>query len=101
MAGGATVNLSASTSGPYQGVLIYQDRQDTSSANLSGGASQIMNGVLYFPSAPLSYSGGSSTSATATTLVSKTLSLTGNSYIQQAASAPQANAKPSGVYLIG
>ncbi len=101
MAGGATINLGASTSGPYQGILIYQDRQNSSGANLSGGASQIMNGVLYFPNASLSYSGGSGTNATSTTLVSKTLTLSGNSYIKQAASAPQSGAKPNGVFLIG
>ena len=49
MAGGATVSLSAPTTGYYQGILFYQDRANTSDATLVGGTSERMNGVLYFP----------------------------------------------------
>lgn len=64
MSGGAMVNLTASAGGPYSGILIFQDRNNTSAANLTGGATQIMNGVLYFPNAAMRYTGGSSTTAT-------------------------------------
>ena len=86
MAGGATVSLSAPTTGYYQGILFYQDRANTNEATLVGGASQQMNGVLYFPSAHLNYTGGSSTQATQTTIVSDTLTLVGNSNIATGAS---------------
>jgi hypothetical protein len=85
MAGGATVSLSAPSSGTWQGILFYQDRADTTASNLVGGTGQAMNGVLYFPSASLTYTGGSSTVATATTIVSDTLNLVGNSYINASA----------------
>jgi hypothetical protein len=58
-----------------------------------------MNGVLYFPNSALRYTGGSSTAATSTTIVSKTLTMTGNSYIKEAASTPYTGIR-SGVYLI-
>jgi len=74
MSGGATVALTAPSSGDYQGILFFQDRADTTAATLVGGTDQAMNGALYFPAAALSYTGGSSTVATATTIVAKTLS---------------------------
>jgi hypothetical protein len=85
MAGGASVSLSAPTSGSWQGILFYQDRADTTDSTLVGGTGQLMNGVLYFPSAHLTYTGGSNVDATQTTIVAKTASMVGNSYIQAAA----------------
>lgn len=85
MAGGASVSLSAPTTGYYQGILFFQDPANTNDATLVGGTSQQMNGVLYFPKAHLNYTGGSSTQATQTTILSDTLTLVGNSNISAAA----------------
>jgi hypothetical protein len=85
MSGGATVGLTAPSSGDWQGILFYQDRSDTSDSTLVGGTSQQMNGALYFPKAHLSYKGGSSVVATATTIIADTLSMVGNSNISAAA----------------
>jgi hypothetical protein len=85
MSGGATVSLSAPSTGTWQGILFYQARGNTASSTLVGGTAQAMNGVLYFPSASLTYTGGSSTIATATTLVADTLTMVGNSYINSSA----------------
>ncbi len=85
MAGGATANLTAPTSGTWQGILFYQDRGNTSESTLVGGTSQLMNGVLYFPTAHLNYTGGSAVNATATTIVADTLTMVGNSNISAAA----------------
>jgi hypothetical protein len=67
------------------GILFYERRGNTTASTLVGGTNQQMNGVLYFPSAHLTYTGGSGTVATATTLVADTLSLVGNSFINAAA----------------
>lgn len=99
MAGGATVNLSAPTSGSWQGILFYQDRADTADSTLVGGTGQLMNGVLYFPKSHLTYTGGSSTTATATTIVSNTLSLVGNSSISAAATT-QFTGVSGGAFLV-
>jgi hypothetical protein len=99
MAGGAAVSLSAPSSGTWQGILFYQDRGDTNDATLVGGTNQQMNGALYFPKAHLTYTGGSSTVATATTLIGDTLSLVGNSNIAAAAST-QFTGNSGGVSLI-
>jgi hypothetical protein len=85
MSGGASVSLTAPTTGVWQGILFYQDRSNSSASSLVGGTGQLMNGVLYFPDAHLTYTGGSSLTATATTIVSDTLSMVGNSYIAASA----------------
>jgi hypothetical protein len=59
--GGAVVNLSAATSGTYNGILFYQDRSDTSSGSISNGSNSVLKGILYFPDASLMINGGTST----------------------------------------
>ena len=99
MAGGATVDLTAPTSGYYQGVLFFQARGNATASTLVGGSGQQMNGVLYFPSAHLTYTGGSSTQATQTTIVANTGSMVGNSYIS-AASNTQFTGTTGGAYIV-
>ena len=83
-AGGAIVTLSPPVSGAWQGILMFQDRNNTSAASLVGGSTQTLSGVLYFPKAALSYSGGSSATPTNTTIVADTLLLSGGSFIKNA-----------------
>jgi hypothetical protein len=99
MNGGATVDLTGPTSGYYQGVLMYQARGNTTESVLTGGAGQAMNGVLYFPSAHLTYTGGTSVAATQTTIVADTLSMVGNSYIS-AASTTQFTGSTGGAFIV-
>jgi hypothetical protein len=93
LTGNGAVNLSAPTTGMYQGILMFQARGNTTAASLTGGASQILNGVLYFPSAQLHYTGGTSSNinAPATTIITYNLQLTGNSFIWNAGSSPFLN----------
>ncbi|MGH6794893.1 MAG: hypothetical protein ACREDD_02685 [Methylocella sp.] len=65
VSGGAPVTLTAPSSGPMQGVVIYMDRAaPTSGADtISGGSTVTITGSLYFPSQLVNYSGGSSSSA--------------------------------------
>ncbi len=99
MAGGTVADLTAPSSGTWQGILIYQARGNTTDSTLVGGGAQSMNGVLYFPSAHLNYTGGSDLNATATTIVSDTLTMVGNSYISAAATT-QYTGIIGGVFLI-
>jgi hypothetical protein len=61
LAQGTTFNFTAPTSGTYNGILFYQDRADTASASIEGGASSTMQGILYFPDAQLTLGNGSAT----------------------------------------
>ncbi|HXJ43242.1 MAG TPA: pilus assembly protein TadG-related protein [Bryobacteraceae bacterium] len=85
ISGGATVTLSAPSSGTWQGVQFFQNRLNTTASTFVGGTSQLINGLLYFPAANVTFTGGSGTSGTATTLVANTITMTGSSYIQSAA----------------
>jgi len=52
--GRPTLNLSASASGQYAGMLLWQARADTANPSLSA-ATGSLNGILYFPSDKLSF----------------------------------------------
>jgi hypothetical protein len=75
---GATLKLSAPTSGTYSGVLFYQDRSDTNAAAIEGGASSTMNGLLYFPDATLTVGNGTTTTVSAP-IIAENLALMGGS----------------------
>jgi Flp pilus assembly protein TadG len=53
----ATLNLSAPTSGTYEGVLFFQNRSDSSAVYLDSNSSSNLNGILYLPDAQLTFNG--------------------------------------------
>lgn len=78
---GATVNMTAPTSGTYQGIAIYQDRraQDGSQTNkINGNNSSIIQGALYFPTQQLDYNGDGTTTAVCTMFVARRINFSGN-----------------------
>lgn len=76
---GATITFSAQTSGPYLGMLFFQDRSITSNVNAQfvGGSTMQLTGSLYFPTTVLYYSNGSSTESYSTGLVAKQIAFSG------------------------
>lgn len=91
--GNGAIDLSAPSSGDYQGILFYQSRTDTNASSLTGGSSQVLNGILYFPDATLHYAGGSSSNinAPASTIIAYNLELDGSSYIWNQGTSPYLN----------
>jgi hypothetical protein len=85
IAGNATVNLSAPTSGTYQGILLFQDRAITSSANsaIGGGSNQTLSGTIYLPTATLNFAGGSATNSLTMALVVADIDIVGNAYLKK------------------
>jgi hypothetical protein len=81
---GANVTFSAPTSGPYTGVVFFQDRTITSSVNatFSGGVSMKITGTLYFPTTSVLFSNGSSVTNVYTAIVAKQVSFTGGTSLQ-------------------
>ncbi len=77
----ANINLTASTSGPLAGMVIYGDRNMPvgTAFKMTGGNSQNLSGVIYVPKAALTYAGGSGASVGCTQIVADTLTWTGNS----------------------
>ena len=74
-----TVNLTAPTSGPYHGLVIYEDRTILAppAATFNGGANMNFWGSIYLPHTAVSYAGGGAT--VITSLVADTINFTGNS----------------------
>jgi Flp pilus assembly protein TadG len=80
--GGATVNLTAPTTGPMAGIVLFGDRSAPlgTTYKLNGGSAQVFNGAVYLPEGATEYTGGTNTSGPACTqLVSDTITFTGNS----------------------
>jgi Flp pilus assembly protein TadG len=66
IAGTVTENLSAPTSGPYAGVLFWDDKNapNTPPGNVIAGTSgSSLTGAMYFPSTAVTYTGTSATSS--------------------------------------
>lgn len=76
LSNGATFNLTAPTSGTYDGILFYQNRSNSTAVSIQGGTTSSMAGILYFPDANLTISGGSSTSTYAS-VIANTLTFSG------------------------
>ncbi|TIX04996.1 MAG: pilus assembly protein, partial [Mesorhizobium sp.] len=83
------VNLSPPTSGPYAGITIFENHENTSALTLNGGANSVISGFVYAPDAPVSYAGNSDMSGQGDCLrlVGKTVQMTGNSSIKTDCSA--------------
>ncbi len=84
IAGGATVDLSAPTSGPYEGILFYHDRQgdDDITHQLAGGSNMSLDGIIYAPSQGVKFAGGSDLSGTDNAmLVADHIDFVGNSVL--------------------
>jgi hypothetical protein len=54
------INLSAPTTGPYAGILIFQSRDNTRALSLNASSAVGVNGTVYAPTALLSLGGSSS-----------------------------------------
>lgn len=80
---GANVSLSATTSGDLAGVLFYHDRNSPTNVthSLTGGSSMDLEGILYFPSQDLNFSGGTSLDTSASMIIANTVSFTGQSHL--------------------
>jgi len=78
ISGGGTLNLTAPTSGTYDGFLFYEDRSNTNAATIAGGAGSTLQGILYFPKAGLTLTGGSSSQVYAS-VIAGSLTFTGGS----------------------
>ena len=78
---GGMMDLTAKTSGPYAGILMYSDAATSPSSltvKITGHADARLEGVLYFPNQPVEFTGGSNSDSTCTHLIARTVTLSGN-----------------------
>jgi putative Tad-like protein involved in Flp pilus assembly len=80
--GSGNTILSAPTSGPFEGILFFQDRSIISKAKnvISGSGTDSFEGALYFPTTYLMFGGGSSITAY-TLIVADIIEISGNSTV--------------------
>jgi Flp pilus assembly protein TadG len=77
LAGSGTLNISAPTSGTYNGIIYFQSRTDSNSASFTGGSGSTVGGIFYAPAAEFDYSGGTGQNVSADFVV-KYLKVSGN-----------------------
>jgi len=96
ISGGATVNLSAPSSGATAGLVFFQDRNAPATGNnhFDGGAGQSITGALYFPQQSVDFSGGTASNTTCIQVIAWDLTLDGNATLE-------ADCAGTGVLAIG
>ncbi len=79
--GNANINLTAPTSGPTAGIVMFGDRNMPvgTSFKFNGGATQSFRGAIYIPKGSVNFAGGANTSTGCTQLVADTITFSGNS----------------------
>jgi len=78
----SNINLTAPTTGDFQGIAVYQDRRATDSSpgnKINGNSGSVITGALYFPSQELDYNGSGNTTAVCTMFVARRINFSGNS----------------------
>lgn len=80
----ANVTLTAPSSGPTQGIVMYGDRNMPvgTAFSLEGGGTQNFGGAIDLPKAALKFSGGNGTSTSCTQIIADTITFTGSSNLQ-------------------
>ena len=81
LTGSGPLTLSAPTSGTYNGILFYQDPNDTQSMKIAGSGGSVVQGIFYAPSASLSLSGATGSVFWANMVVN-TLSISGSNNLK-------------------
>ncbi len=80
---GAIVDLRAPDTGPYAGILFYQDRNAprTNTHTVAGGATMHLEGIVYLPGQDLSFAGGTATEKSPAFLIADTISFSGAAHL--------------------
>lgn len=77
--GGATVNISAPTSGTYKGVAFMGDpNAGFMVQKFNGGSTMNINGAVYFPTQEVDFTGGNNAATSCLRLIANTVKFTGN-----------------------
>ncbi len=81
--GGATMQLSAPTSGTYAGILFYQDRRATNidGNRINGNSLSAFQGAFYFPSQGLEFNGTTGMRTDCVQIAARRVTFIGNSSI--------------------
>jgi len=78
--GGATVNLTAPTTGPTAGIVLFGDRGMPvgTSFKLNGGSSEVFKGAIYMAKGAVTFAGGADANNGCLQMVANTITFVGN-----------------------
>lgn len=80
MNGGASIKLTAPTSGIYSGLIFYQDRRaPNQSPHINGGSGSELDGAIYLPSQDVTFNGNAGMVVKCLRLVTLRVTFSGNS----------------------
>lgn len=84
--GGASINLTAPSTGTYAGILMYQDRRATNSLTniINGNSTSVLQGALYSPRQELQMNGTSGMNTRCLQIVARRIDWRGNNNLQNA-----------------
>ena len=83
MHGHAVLDITAPTTGAYEGVLMYQDRRAPfGDSHINGNSASRFHGGFYFPSQQLTFNGNTGMRTECIQLVARRLVFSGNSSVQ-------------------
>lgn len=82
--GGAEINLSAPTTGPYAGLLIFMPESNNSEIVINGNSNSTFTGTILAPSSPITINGTGSATGLHSQVIGYTVDLsgTGDTFIQ-------------------
>ncbi|HWU54220.1 MAG TPA: TadE/TadG family type IV pilus assembly protein [Rhizomicrobium sp.] len=82
--GGATLAITAPTTGPTAGIAIFGDRNMPTSTTFkfNGGDNQVIGGAVYIPKGTLQYAGGNNANTNCTQVIADTVTFVGNSLLK-------------------
>ena len=101
MNGGAELDISGPTTGPYADIAFYEDRRAPIGRTIryNGNSGSTINGAMYFPRSYFEYLGNAQTAATCIQLVARRLNFTGNGTIQNSCSGTTAGENFQATYV--
>lgn len=76
--GGATVNLSAPTTGPFAGLLLYLPEGNNNEVQINGNSSSTFTGTILAPSSPVAIDGTGGVTGLNSQVIGYTVNLTGS-----------------------
>jgi len=84
ISGGATLQLTAPTTGPTAGIVFFGDRNEPlgTTYSLTGGDSQNVGGAVYFAKGAVQWAGNANGNQKCTQIVADTVQLVGNTTLQ-------------------
>lgn len=84
MNGGGTWQVTAPDTGPYAGIMLYQDRDAVLGTTnyVTGDNNTKMQGAIYFPTTEVQFSGSSTMDTKCVQIVARRVTFTGNNIIQ-------------------